>query len=477
MKYQIPDEDFRILAEDAPVMLWLTNEKGEIIFTNSRWLKFVGAEPGSQLTGEAWYNTLHPDDRKYCLQVFEEAFKKSSSFEMEYRLLRHDNTYRYVLDTGEPYIRRDGKFSGFIGSSTDITDRKNHENQLRRSQTELSRHSRQMGLINELNSYLQVCRTLEETHLIISKYAEKLFEDCVGALYLFNESRTTLEAMVTWGEDENHSSSKVITTDDCWALRQSKPHMVGEEETTILCNHVPKRPDKGYVCIPAIAQGEMIGFLHVGIYQDDSHNDDAHHVSIESLSRIVSISADNLAMALVSLKLREELKNQSVRDPLTKLFNRRYMEETLEREMARCVRNKTELGLMIMDIDHFKKYNDQHGHDAGDLVLRETADIVASNLRHEDVVCRFGGEELVVIMPGASANATLGRAEELRNLIKSKDIEYRGERLPNITVSVGVAAYPDHAENHEELIRNADTALYEAKNSGRDTAVKAVNQV
>ena len=164
----VREADFRIVAEDAPVMLWFTNADGKVIFTNARWKKFVsGDAENDQVTSNFWVEALHPDDVKGCLKTFQEAFKQRQSFQMEYRLRRADGQYRYVHDTGEPYINKEGKFAGFIGSSTDITDRKNHEMQLHLSQMELSQHNQEMQFINELNSYLQVCVSHDETHSII----------------------------------------------------------------------------------------------------------------------------------------------------------------------------------------------------------------------------------------------------------------------------------------------------------------------
>lgn len=213
--------DFQIVAEDAPVMLWLTNAEGKIVFTNSKWKKFVGAFPGEAKGGDPWINALHPNDRDHCLKTFEEAFLMHRSFEMEYRLCRSDGQFRYVLDTGEPYSNKEGKFSGFIGSSTDITDRKNHENQLHLSQLELTQHNREMRLINELNSYLQVCRSLGETHAIVAQYARKIFAGYSGVLYLFDEGHSLVEPVASWGGTEIFSST-VISPDDCWALRQGR---------------------------------------------------------------------------------------------------------------------------------------------------------------------------------------------------------------------------------------------------------------
>jgi PAS domain S-box-containing protein len=341
----INDTDFQVVAEDAPVMLWLTNVDGKVVFTNSRWKKFVGVIGSSHVSGDAWLSALHPDDREGCLRTFNNAFLSHQPFEMEYRLQRGvDKQYRYIFDTGEPYINKEGKFSGFIGSSTDITVRKDYENQLRLSQMELTQHNHEMALINELNSYLQVCRSLGETHSIVHYYAKRIFNDQTGALYLFNENHSMVEAVATWG-DAAFFSSPVIFPDDCWALRQGRLHVVEEPTNAIRCNHIAEHATHGYVCAPAIAQGEMIGFLCVTLGNNRDEKSLAW-TSVESRTRLISLAADNLAMALVSLKLREALRNRSVRDPMTQLFNRRYLDETLIRELANCQRSNKPLGMI-----------------------------------------------------------------------------------------------------------------------------------
>jgi diguanylate cyclase (GGDEF)-like protein/PAS domain S-box-containing protein len=468
-----PDTDFRIVAEDAPVMLWLTNAEGKVVFTNSKWLKFVGGPTGDPVGGDAWIKALHPDDLESCMRIFQEAFAAHQAFEMEYRLRRADGQYRYVLDTGEPYISKEGKFAGFIGSSTDITDRKNHENQLRLSQLELTQHNREMQLINELNSYLQVCRSLEETHSIVAHYARKIFADCAGALYLFDESHSTVEAVAEWGDVACFSSGP-MSPDDCWALRQGKVHVVDGSEDVIVCKHITEGSNLGYVCAPAIAQGEMIGVLSVTLGRGEG-GDAAGLVrrSVESRPRLISMAADNLAMALVSLKLREALRERSVRDPLTHLFNRRYLEETLVRELSNCKRTEKPLSVIMVDIDHFKKYNDTHGHDVGDFVLVQIAEIVRSRLRSADVPCRYGGEELALVMPGATTEVAVSRADSVRKAIESHEFICNGKRLEGVTVSMGVADYPTHGAMAATLLKAADTALYQAKESGRNRVTAA----
>lgn len=463
------DTDFKIVAEDAPVMLWLTNSEGKVVFTNSKWKKFVGATTEGQLSGETWLNALHSDDRDDCLHVFRDAFQSHQPFEMEYRLRRFDSQYRYILDTGEPYINKEGKFSGFIGSSTDITDRKNYENRLHLSQLELTQHNREMALINELNSYLQVCRSLKETHAIVHYYAKRIFTDQSGALYLFNDDHSLVEAVATWGEAQ-FFSSLAIASDDCWALRQGRLHIVEDPDNAILCHHVLPNINQGYVCSPAIAQGEMIGFLCVTL--GDKHDDKrGAWTSVESRTRLISLAADNLAMALVSLKLREALRNRSLHDPMTQLFNRRYLDETLAHELANCQRNTMALGLIMIDIDHFKTYNDTYGHDAGDFVLTEIAEIMRSKLREHDIACRYGGEELVMILLGANKETAAIRAESVRAAIEKHEFTYKGKALAKVTASFGVAACPEDGHSSHALLKAADVALYQAKDTGRNKVV------
>lgn len=217
---------------------------------------------------------------------------------------------------------------------------------------------------------------------------------------------------------------------------------------------------------PGHAQGEMIGFLYVQFPSGVSR-------SMNARTRLATITADNMAMALVSLKLREALRTQSVRDPLTRLFNRRYMEETLDRELSRCKRSGEEIGVMIFDVDNFKSYNDSNGHDAGDFVLTEISRLIHAHLRKGDVACRYGGEEFVVIMPGAPVEAVMERADRIRRTVEEHEFVYKGQSLEKVTVSIGVSSHPVHGEAVEEVVKAADSALYQAKQAGRNRVVNA----
>jgi diguanylate cyclase (GGDEF)-like protein len=199
----------------------------------------------------------------------------------------------------------------------------------------------------------------------------------------------------------------------------------------------------------------------------------ARAAQISDRQRLAKTLGEQVALALANLRLRATLREQSLRDPLTGLFNRRYMEESLDREIRRALREGYGLGVLMVDVDHFKRLNDAFGHAAGDQVLREIGHLLGTAVRGEDIACRYGGEEFVIILPKASLADTHRRAEALREGIKTLQFDEPMRHYPSTTISVGVAAYPEHGARADELILAADSALYRAKAEGRDRVVVA----
>jgi diguanylate cyclase (GGDEF)-like protein len=224
-----------------------------------------------------------------------------------------------------------------------------------------------------------------------------------------------------------------------------------------------------YLCIPILAQGETLGILHL------QTTEETPLLESSDLS-IKTTFAGQVGLSIANIKLREALRTQSVRDALTGLYNRRYLEEVLEREVRRAARAAQSLGILMIDLDHFKSFNDTYGHDAGDAVLRETGQFLAKGVRAEDFVCRFGGEEFVVILPTADMKSSQARAERLRSKMRELTVMHQGRSLGMITISIGVASFPQHGVSPKELMAAADAALYEAKRGGRDQVAIAAEK-
>ncbi|MFZ0281390.1 MAG: diguanylate cyclase, partial [Bacteroidales bacterium] len=360
----------------------------------------------------------------------------------------------------------DNKIIGSVTVARDLSEIRNTlsnlklvNEKLQGSIIESEHRNRQLAMIQEMGDVLQVCQTLQEIHDAIAYFAAKFFPGFTGALYTLNNSKDLYERVATWGETPPQELA--FGHDECWAIRQNRVNLVDLPTSLLRCRHASSPLSFGYLCVPLSAQGEYLGILHL---QKVSPNEEGQ---MYAASRLASTVAEGMAMALANMKLREILRDQAIRDPLTGLFNRRYMIETFERELARAQRNGDSLSVIMMDLDNFKNFNDIFGHDMGDRLLSTFGHFIKDNIRKEDVICRWGGEEFVLILPGASLNAGLERAEEIRTGAKQLRVPTGTTHRP-VTLSLGIAVYPENGSTADELIKAADTALYRAKRAGRD---------
>lgn len=237
----------------------------------------------------------------------------------------------------------------------------------------------------------------------------------------------------------------------------------------IVCPHLRSSAWSSHLCVPMQAYGASLGVL---VLQGDAPTaalaEEESAAAFAFQRKFVETLTEHLALALANVRLREALRVQSVRDPLTGLFNRRYMEESLERSISGAARHQQSVSVLLLDLDHFKEFNDTHGHAAGDALLREVANFLQTHTRREDVACRYGGDEFVLILPEVSLHAGLARAEQIREAFKGsvEGRENSGRTLPTLTI--GLAAAPEHGLSSKVLLEVADAALYKAKRDGRD---------
>lgn len=331
--------------------------------------------------------------------------------------------------------------------------------------TELERRTAEMDLLSELGEVLQACHTSREAFAVSEDYLGDLFPDRAGQLYIASDVGGLLEPVVTWGELGRANDPRVLAADQCWALRRGRSHVVDTRRSHARCAHVEDAYRDPYICVPLMAQGDTLGVLHVRTPQQSEVDPAAKRLSIAV--------SEQIALAYSNLQLRERLRSQAIRDPLTGLFNRRYLDETLAREVHRAARNQQPISVLMLDADHFKSFNDTYGHEVGDLVLQEIAQLMTRNCRLEDIPCRYGGEEFLIVLPGLDVDTARDRAELLRTQAKDIRLERGREPVAPISLSLGVATYPQHGAGAAELIREADAALYRAKAQGRDQVAVA----
>ena len=336
--------------------------------------------------------------------------------------------------------------------------------ELRNQAAELYKRNQEIMLFSKMNDFLQTSTTEAEAYSIISDVVTQLFPGDSGAVFVLSASRNMLEAAAVWGPLP--PANVIFPPNECWAHRRGQGHLALSHERR--CPHVS---DDGhmYVCLPLLAQGETLGILH--ILDGPVKNDKTDEARMAEKCRLAKILADNIGLGIANLKLRESMRNLSIRDPLTELFNRRYMEEALAQELHRTKRNAAQLAVIMIDIDQFKQFNDTFGHDGGDAVLRTLGEFFKKHVRGSDIACRYGGEEFILVLSPSTAEGARQRAEKIRQDARRLSVNHANRDLGAITLSLGVAIFPDHASGAAALVKAADVALYQAKRGGRNRVV------
>jgi diguanylate cyclase (GGDEF)-like protein/PAS domain S-box-containing protein len=469
---QRSEERFKLMAWATKDAVWDWNLR-----TNQIWwgegLQKIFHFPSeiTQTNGEWRFEHIHTEDRDKVHRTINDALHGGMEFwSKEYRFQRKDGTYADIMDRG--YIMRDENSQPYrmVGAMLDITERKYMEStllqanqQMRQFLNELQSRNTEIALLNEMSRLLQACQSSQEAYKIIGELSNQLFPHTTGAIYLFNKSRTLVNAVASWGQLS--AEENVLDSNSCWALYSGQTHPLKDEKTPLACRHLPNPPPKVSYCLPMQIQGEILGFLHVRSEEEEYLD--------EPKRQLAYTVVEQTGMTISNLNLRAALREQSIRDPLTGLYNRRYMEEVLRQHLSRVTRKLHPLAIIMIDIDHFKSFNDVHGHTAGDLLLNELGRFLQSHIRREDIACRYGGEEFILIMPDATLEQAQHRADYVRREAKQLQVHDIDKSYSGITLSLGVAAYPQHGRNIETVLRVADTALYRAKQEGRDRTMVA----
>ncbi len=488
---------FRILAEAIPQIVWTAIPGGGLDYCNQRLYDLTGLNKEDAL-GSGWQKLLHPDDLPLALENWENSRRTGTSYDVEYRLKTAAGGYRWHLVRATPMLDPTGTIVKWFGACTDIDDQmrnqqvleeqvKQHTTALMEANTRLQSEMRERALAQqELNQQtermmreltkrsnratnlakmaelLQSCSDAKDAFSVVAGMAPKVFTELRGAVLLFDSSHQKLEVAAAWSNCDLPAGG--FGPQDCWALRTGHMHIVVAGDHTAECGHATSG-QYSYICLPLLAHGEATGVLFFQMIAEGELQ--------QPVLALANMFAEQVSLSLANIRLREALRSQSIRDPLTSLYNRRYLEEMMDRETRRAIRADSGLGVLMLDLDHFKGFNDTYGHDAGDAVLRETASFLSKSVRAEDIVCRFGGEEFMILLPGADLAATEARAERIRSRLRDLTVVHEGQSLGTITASIGVAEVPQHGTSPQALIAAADAALYRAKKEGRDRVVTA----
>ncbi|RYM11269.1 MULTISPECIES: diguanylate cyclase [Sphingobium] len=344
------------------------------------------------------------------------------------------------------------------------------ENGLERQRLEKERDADRMmrDLISRLTQRLQGCDNVSDLVDVVRRFAPEIAPDFPGRLYIHDNRRNAMTQACDWLAPAY--SRGEFPPSACWALRRGQTHRPIGEMVDIPCEHLGEHlgvmESLSSICIPLAAQGESIGML----YYEEPTDSSADH--LERTGQYLDMLAENIGLALANLRLRDALRDMAMADALTGLPNRRQFDAMLQTLVQDADRHGAPLACLMVDIDHFKRFNDSYGHDAGDAVLRAVGNVLGDSLREHGHAFRLGGEEFVILMPGFTLDQALGRAMQIQRRIQDLRLGHNGKELGPITASFGLSAFPDHGRP-DRLLQTADAALLRAKTEGRDRILVA----
>jgi diguanylate cyclase (GGDEF)-like protein len=469
------DAEQRALV-DNPLAGILFTEGRRILRGNRRMAELCDATP-EELPGSTVDSLLATEADSAVFGAALTTIRDSAmATEVELHLRRKDGSALLIDAYGKPLAA--GDILWVVRDKTDAmlmdAERREHARELQESNARLTSslqaaeiRGKEIVLLTELSGVLQSCQAPNEIFAAVQNYAGFLFPEEAGALYLMNETRDAVTRGPHWGELTSAATS--FPLEDCWALRRGTTFPISPASQGLVCGHAACRETQGngfgggYVCQPLVAQNHLMGLLYREAYGP---------AFAEGADQLATMLAEQVSLALANLDLREQLRSQAIRDQLTGLYNRRFLEDALTRETGRAARSGEPVAVAILDVDHFKRVNDTYGHEAGDAVLRELGQALLKTIRKTDIVGRFGGEEFLMLLPGATVEVAQARALAVLEAVRAMEVVIpNGAPLNHITASIGVAAMPLHVARGDALVAAADAALYQAKGQGRNRVV------
>lgn len=416
---------YRSVVDTVKEVIFQTDAQGLWTFLNPAWSEITGFAVAESL-GTLFLNYVHPDDRQRNLELFEPLIRREKDYcRHEIRYLHRDGGFRWIEVFARLILDQEGGSIGTSGTLNDITERHRMEEVLRESEARF--------------------------HTLVDLLPYGVQEnDLTGRVTFANRA---LERLHGCGEKGS------VVGRFIWDF------LADDTEREPLCDYLrllirEQPPPTSYFAKNRRADGSVFDAQVDWAYRHDDRN------HLQGFITVITDITDRKRM-------QEALREQAIRDPLTGLFNRRYLDETLPRELSRCQRSGEPLTVAMLDLDHFKRFNDAYGHEAGDVVLRSVGDLLGHSMRAGDLFCRYGGEELTLILHGSTLDDARARLESLRQAIMQMRMLYQGGDLPAITVSIGVAAVGKQEMDAAALLARADAALYRAKERGRNRVVTA----
>jgi len=453
-------------------------------FVNRRYFVITGSSEADLFVGQTFdaHMKLLVDQGLYSPEQVDALWEKMSQGKIV-SAERNTPGGRHISITVRPLVS-----GSYVVSVTDVSSVKQHEEKLASALTraeDAEAHAQtalqlqktrqaEVDKLSEFTDWLHSCKSLIELYEVVSQAMRYIYAGSSGQLFIYSNSRDVLDGVCSWGNCELVHN---IHAQDCWSLRRGRVFEFADGMIKYDCNHVNSNDggdSRHYFCLPLIAHGDTVGLLHIDLGSESINDNDKVDVELRSFNlNFATRCAEQISLAVANAQLRDELHEQSTRDPLTGLFNRRYFLERCRSELIRAKQQTDVFGIAMFDADNFKAFNDQNGHDAGDVVLCHIADLAHKFFIEDDVVARIGGEEFAILSLHRNTDQLLQCLEEFRQHIASMDVRYFNKALPPVSISLGYAMFPEHGIHIRDLIKQADAAMYKSKDAGRNCVHEA----
>ncbi|MEM6323525.1 MAG: diguanylate cyclase [Pseudomonadota bacterium] len=463
------EEFAHLIVEHATDSMVFTDPDGLTVWANKPFAamsgyevhEVIGKKPGAMLQG--------PNTDQATVADIRAAIEARRTIRTELLNYTKFGDAYWIDLTITPVRNAKGELTHFMSIERDITEKKEMARRTSDALAEEQERKRERKLLSQMSEWLFSAQSQKELQAVVTRAMARLFPRTQGMLYIYSNSRDVLDLASDWG---NPKRQPHLHADQCWALRRGRAYAFGTSEIDFVCDHVESE-DNPYFCLPIIAHGDTIGLLHIIFPEITTERDLSHKIEeqLASSFEIAQICAEQISLAAANVRLQQDLQDKSVKDSLTGLWNRRWFTDMAGREMRRGTSAKTPLTLAMLDVDHFKKFNDAHGHDAGDTVLKILAALMLDIDKQSIYPCRIGGEEFAILFAGHEVGVALDIVGELRKALAESQIIHSGTVLPNVTISIGLAEFRADVDDLAGLMKRADEALYEAKARGRDCAV------
>jgi diguanylate cyclase (GGDEF)-like protein/PAS domain S-box-containing protein len=477
---------FRLISDTVDEAISVCNPDGCRVYNNRAYQVLFGCD--EPRPSQDPFDHVSLDDRDRIRTFFYEVVQDRNPGQIIYKAVLPDGKMPLLESRVAPLLNDIGEVIEVLFITRDLTKQQKIDGAQLRHNRELELRISEMSLLNAMATQIYRCNSVNELRKVLKNDAWKLFSSCSGAMYIFNTDLNQFGEFLEWGDAS--SREKYFSNDQCWSIRNDNGVHVVENpdpDIALLCSHVSETKHP-YICIHMRGKGDINLLLHLELSSslEELPSDEEMRRSMRALQEVATAVARHSALAIENLSQKDDLRKAAELDELTGLFNRHYLASTLKREVLRAARSKTIIGVIMVDVDNFKKINDSYTHSGGDYVLREVGHFLRKNVRETDIPCRYGGEEFMLIMPDATYGGLKDRAEAIREGVKELSLEFYG-RPVKLTLSLGVAMMagqdaiaPDHVirlaesaqfvaeEKAEEITQAADTALYNAKRNGRD---------